>query len=138
MEEMMLSLWNNFGFDHPRRFSNRGLFDSMVADSFGSSTHWGVEYKKAEDGTLEVAIDVPGIEEKDIVVEVSDQNVLQVRGERKTKTSTYTVNKSFSIPEEYDTVNIKAELKNGVLTVTLPTVPVKAKETKKVTVTVAK
>lgn len=134
----MLSLWNNFGFDHPRRLLNRSLFDGMVTDSFGSNPHWGVEYKKAEDGTLEVAIDVPGIEEKDIVVEVNNQNVLQVRGERKTKTSTYTVNKSFSIPEEYDTANIKAELKNGVLTVTLSTVPVKNKETKKVTVTVSK
>ena len=136
----MLSLWNPFVLDtnSSKKFTNRTLLDTLFSDSLVNTHHWGIEYKKNEDGSLEVSVDVPGIVENDVVVEVTESNVLNIRGERKTKTSSYTVNKSFSVPEEYDTSAIKAELKNGVLTVTLPSLPVKTKESRKVPVTSVK
>lgn len=137
----MLSVWSPFHFDtSSKRHAGRSLFDSLFHDSIHDlhAQNLGVEYKKNEDESLSVSIDVPGIEEQDIKVEVSEQNVLSIRGERKTKTSSYTVNKSFSIPEEYDSSSIKAELRNGVLTITLPSLPVKSKESRKIAVTSVK
>jgi HSP20 family protein len=112
----MLSLWNPFylysDYDRSKKPTNRGFFKETL--------DWGIEYKKTDDGSLAMSVDLPGIEEKDIEVEVTADNILQIRGERKTATSSYSVDKSFSVPEQYDTDKIVAHLKNGVLTLTLP------------------
>ena len=140
----MLSIWNPFLVSNSdsKRVPNRSLFDSFFYEPFegssNNSSRWGIEYKKNEDASLSVSIDVPGIEEKDIAVEVSEENILSVRGERKTKTSSYNVSKSFYIPDEYDSKDIKAELRNGVLTITVPSKPQKNKESVKVPITTVK
>jgi HSP20 family molecular chaperone IbpA len=112
----MLSLWNPFylnsDLNRYKKLSNRSLLKEAL--------DYGIEYKKTEDGSLAISVDLPGIEEKDIEVEVTTDNILQIRGERKTATSSYSVDKSFSVPEVYDTDKITAHLKNGVLTLTLP------------------
>lgn len=139
----MLSIWNPAFNNHlTAKKGSRTLFDSLFSDPFESlmteTSRFGVEYKKDEDGSLSVSVDVPGIEEKDIAVEITENNVLSVRGERKTKTSSYNVHKSFYIPEEYNTSAIKAELKNGVLTISIPEKEQKSKETIKVPVSTVK
>jgi HSP20 family protein len=140
----MLSIWNPFLVANPesKRVPNRSLFDTFFYEPFegiaNNASRWGIEYKKNEDASLSVSIDVPGIEEKDITVEVSENNILSVIGERKTKNSSYTVNKSFHISDEYESKDIKAELRNGVLTVTVPSKPKKTKEAVKVTITTVK
>jgi len=80
--------------------------------------------------------DVPGIAEKDIEVQLHG-NRLTIRGKRETEQKQpghtyYTYERSFgsfartfTLPESADTENAKADLKDGVLTVT---VPKKAKE----------
>lgn len=139
----MLSIWNPAFNNHlTTKRGGRTLFDSLFSEPFESlmaeTSRFGVEYKKDEDGSLSVSVDVPGIEEKDIAVEITENNVLSVRGERKTKTSSYNVHKSFYVPEEYNTSAIKAELKNGVLTISIPEKEQKSKETIKVPVSTVK
>ena len=78
--------------------------------------------------------DLPGIQEKDLEVKLN-QNRLSVSGKREQEKSEkgdtfYTYERSygsfaraFTLPEGVDGENIKAELKEGVLTLTLPKRP---------------
>ena len=75
--------------------------------------------------------DLPDVNEKDIDIRV-ENNTLTVRGERKFEQSvkeenylrierTYgSFSRSFGLPNTVNTEGIKAEYKNGVLTVELP------------------
>jgi HSP20 family protein len=78
--------------------------------------------------------DLPGIQEKDLEVKLT-QNRLSVSGKREQEKSEkgdtyYTYERTygsfaraFTLPEGVDGENIKAELKEGVLTLTLPKRP---------------
>ena len=80
---------------------------------------------------LVVKADLPEVSEKDLDVRV-ENNMLSIRGERKFEQKveeenylrverTYgTFSRSFSLPNTISTEAIKADYKNGVLTVTLP------------------
>jgi HSP20 family protein len=80
---------------------------------------------------LVVKADLPEVEEKDIDVRV-ENNLLTIRGERKFDKSvsednylrierTYgAFSRSFSLPNTVSAESIRAEYKNGVLTVNLP------------------
>ena len=80
---------------------------------------------------LVVKADLPDVSEKDLDVRV-ENNMLTIRGERKFEKKveeenylrverTYgTFSRSFSLPNTVNNEAIKADYKNGVLTVTLP------------------
>lgn len=137
----MLSLWNNplipEKVKSDSRMSTKSYFDRVFEEAFNDLFHvpsnWniGIESKKNEDGSLSISIDVPGIKEPDLAIEVSD-SIITVKGERKTATSSHTVQKSFSIPEGYDTDNITAELKDGILSLKIIGKPLPSKEVKKI------
>lgn len=123
----MLVRWNPF---FPVKKSENAIdkfFDSFSLDHLFDNNVFGLNYLKNEDGSYSIDVDVPGIKEEDISVNLTD-NIVTVKGERKTKTSTYSVNKSFSLPENCDSESLTAQLKDGVLTLT---VAVKTKEEKK-------
>ena len=134
----MLSLYNPFWVVGSRSRKDRRtglssldyLTDSLLKYPFDSA--FGLESKKNEDGTLSVSLDVPGIKKEDISVEVSADNIVNVSGQRKTTTSSYSVNKSFYVPDGYDPDSLKAELKDGVLTLMLSIKPTESKSTKKI------
>lgn len=143
----MLSLWNPFipvtRERSDSRISTKNYFDRLFEDTFATMTHdlftapWAAirtESKKNEDGSLAISIDIPGIKEEDIIIEVQD-NIVNIKGARKTATSSYTINKSFTIPEGYSSDDIKAELINGVLTFTLIGKSLPEKEIKKIPIT---
>lgn len=83
------------------------------------------------DDSIEVSVDMPGLEEKDVDVSVSG-DVLTIRGERKdereeNKKGYYLSERSYGsfyrtvpLPPGVDRDNAKASFKNGVLTVRLP------------------
>ena len=98
-----------------------------------------LDYKKNEDGSCTLTVDVPKYKEEDLNIELTEDNVLVIKGKRKTDTSSYSVQKSFSISEEFDADSIKAELKDGVLTVSVAAklLP-KTKEVKKIPITTSK
>lgn len=84
------------------------------------------------DGNIELKAELPGVESKDVDVRV-ENNVLTLRGERRidsqVKRESYhrveraygSFTRSFTLPSVVDTDKIKAEFKDGVLHMTLPT-----------------
>ncbi|WP_135449252.1 Hsp20/alpha crystallin family protein [Tabrizicola caldifontis] len=83
-----------------------------------------------------IAMELPGVGEDDVQVTVED-GVLQVKGEKKSereeKGDTWyfserqfgSFSRSFRLPSDADSAGVKAEMKDGVLTVTVPKKPEK-------------
>ena len=86
--------------------------------------------------------DLPGLNKEEVKVEVKDDRVLQISGERKVekeekKDTWHRVERSsgkflrkFRLPENAKMDQIKASMENGVLTVTVPKVEVKKPDVK--------
>jgi HSP20 family protein len=110
------------------------LFDSSFRGQTDESalTAWAPSVDIYEtENELVLKADLPDVAEKDIDIHV-ENNMLTVRGERKfeekVKEENYlrveraygSFSRSFSLPNSVDTEAIKAEYKNGVLTVVMP------------------
>jgi HSP20 family protein len=95
-----------------------------------------VDIKETEEAFI-LDVDVPGVEAKDISVDMDDK-VLSIKGERQivreekgenhycTERVSGKFYRQFSLPETIESSQISAKVKNGVLTLHLP----KAKESK--------
>jgi HSP20 family protein len=110
------------------------LFDSATPAQADNSalTSWApaVDIHETENEVV-LKADIPGVNEKDIDVRV-ENNTLTVRGERnfskEVKEDNYlriertygSFSRSFGLPNTVNTEAIKAEYKNGVLTVEMP------------------
>ena len=102
---------------------------SRYADTYNAK----FEVKETKDAIVLLA-DVPGIKSEDIDVSYKG-NVLTVTGKREQEKTTEdeafhmversygSFTRSFTLPEGVDAKRLDAELKDGVLTVTLPKVP---------------
>jgi HSP20 family protein len=98
------------------------------------------------DDTIEVSAELPGIDEKDVDVEVAD-NVLTIKGEKKSekeekKKDFHLVERSYGsflrsvpLPYDVDPAKVTAKFAKGVLTVTMPKPPQAKKKLKKIKVT---
>lgn len=87
-----------------------------------------------KDGNLVLRAELPGVSEKEIDLKL-EGNMLTLKGERKLENEENRNNyhrverfygsfsRSFTLPETVDCDKIKAEYKNGVLTVTIPQRP---------------
>lgn len=97
-------------------------------------------------GEVTVNAEVPGIEEKDLDVSVSETSVT-IKGEKKRETSPSDKNKpqagervygmferTFSLPCRVNSDQARATLKNGVLTIVMPKSQTAAKECKKLAI----
>jgi HSP20 family protein len=101
-----------------------------------------------KDNAFEITADLPGMDEKNVEVQVVNGN-LTIKGEKKEekeekKKDFYlherhfgSFERSFSVPEGVDTDKIGASFKKGVLTVTLPKKPEAQKPAKKIDVKAA-
>lgn len=79
-----------------------------------------------------ITCEVPGLEEKDIKLDVSNNGLLTISGEKRqesndsrkdvhcTECSYGSFERSLSLPEDVDAQSIEANFKNGVLTITCP------------------
>ena len=86
---------------------------------------------KIQDNKLWVMMDVPGVETKDINIEVHD-NVLSIEGERQEEQKESQANfykverkrgkflRQIALPYPVEETKIQAKIKNGVLTIELP------------------
>lgn len=102
-----------------------------------------------KDGMIVMTAELPGLEAKDVEISVAD-NVLTLHGERKSEREekdenrylserTYgAFSRSIELPEEVNADDVKAEMANGVLRITLPkpAQPMKT-ETRRIDVTAA-
>jgi len=101
-----------------------------------------------KDGEYEITAELPGIDEKDIEVKLSNGGLL-IKGEKKEekeeKKKDYFVSERrfgsferyFGLPDGVDTNKITATFKKGVLTVKLPKTPEAQKQEKKIAITAA-
>ena len=97
------------------------------------------------DTAIEVTVDIPGVESKDIDVQLKD-GILSIKGEKKVesdeKKKDYHVversygmfERSLSLPSEVDGAKVEATFDKGVLKVTLPKLPSAAARSQKITV----
>ena len=126
--------WNPFRMLHD--VLRRDPFSEMVPTWLGEETAGftpAFEVKETAAGFVFKA-DLPGVKEADLDVKLV-QNRLSVTGKREEekteKTDTYytyersygTFTRSFTLPEGIDAEKIKAELKEGVLTIEIPKKP---------------
>jgi HSP20 family protein len=84
-----------------------------------------------KENEIRIKAELPGVEAKDVAVTV-DNNVLTIKGERHlekdVKKESYhrmeraygSFSRSFSLPDTVDTGNVRAEYKDGLLTLSLP------------------
>jgi HSP20 family protein len=106
------------------------LFDSSV---FDATTLPAVDVRESENEYL-MEIDLPGLTEKDIEVKL-DNNLLTISSKKEEKKEEkgkgYLIRerksshfaRSFVLPEEVDREKIKADFKNGVLSLNFPKLP---------------
>jgi HSP20 family protein len=125
------------------RFPSRSLFDIEPFWRRGITTPAVDIVEREKD--YQVAAELPGMEEKDVEVKVTD-NVMTIKGEKKEekeeKKKDYYLSerhygafqRSFSLPGGVDADKIEATFKKGVLTVTLPKRPEAIKPERKVEV----
>jgi len=119
--------------EHMQRQLSRVLEDvhSPVSTDYGE---WAptVDIRETDDAIL-VQAELPGIEKKDVHLEVKDRT-LTISGERKYEKDVKEENvhrieraygrfvRSFSLPNNVDTTKVDATMTNGVLEVKLPKV----------------
>lgn len=74
-----------------------------------------------KNGSLNVTLEVPGIKEEDLSVNIHDDGVVTVRGETETAFTTHTVEDTFKVPDGFR-LEPEHHLENGILTLTFPLV----------------
>ena len=123
----------------------RSMFDLEPSRQGGSSVASPAMDLVERDNAYELTADMPGLDEKNIEVDVAN-GVLTVRGQKEEekveKKQDFhlrerrfgSFSRSVRIPNTVDADKIEATFKNGVLKVTLPKMPVAQKPTKKIEV----
>ena len=101
---------------------------------------------RAEDKKYVLTVEIPGVTEKDVTINVAD-SAMTITGEKKQEKETkeenyYRMERSYgsfqrvlSLPDDIDQDNIQANFKHGVLTVTMPRQKVVAQKTKPIEIT---
>ncbi len=132
---MTLVRWTPFGemgdLRHDLEETMDRFFGRRTGDNDVSTRTWSPSVDIRETGdSMVFSVEVPGFEKEDLNISVDD-GVLTISGERtieESETKNYLrierfygkVYRSFRLPGTVDSENISANLKNGVLTVTLP------------------
>ncbi len=110
----------------------RGAFSPQVSETELSTRAWAppVDIYETEDAIV-LKAELPGVDPKDVEVRVED-NTLYLKGERKFEEEVKEQNyhrversygsfaRSFSLPNSISADKVKAEFKDGLLTLTMP------------------
>jgi len=133
---MTLTKWNPLFADlaaNRERFNRLfGRDDLWETEGVTTAGEWFPTVDIVEnDHVLTVKAELPGLEAKDVAVTI-DNNVLTLKGERRldkeVKKENYhrleraygTFARSFALPAFVDAEKVRAEFKNGLLTITIP------------------
>ncbi|KAK1409405.1 hypothetical protein QVD17_35931 [Tagetes erecta] len=138
-----LDVWDPFeGF--PFNTNNfRSLSDQVRSSETSSFVNTNIDWKETDNAHVFKA-DVPGLKKEEVKVEVEDDRVLQISGERnkevedkgdtwhRVERSSGKFVRRFRLPENAKVDQVKAAMENGVLTVTVPKVEVKKRDVKSI------
>ncbi|KAI3793272.1 hypothetical protein L1987_35888 [Smallanthus sonchifolius] len=137
-----LDVWDPFeGFPFHNNFNS--LSDQVRSSETASFVNANIDWKETGDAHVFKA-DVPGLKKEEVKVEVEDDRVLQISGERNKESEEkgdtwHRVERSsgkfvrrFRLPENAKVDEVKAAMENGVLTVTVPKVEVKKPDVKSI------
>ncbi|KAG7949632.1 hypothetical protein I3843_13G072300 [Carya illinoinensis] len=138
-----LDLWDPFrDFPFPYPFSTPFSEFSRENSAFANTR---IDWKETPEAHVFKA-DLPGLKKEEVKVEVEDDRVLQVSGERnvekedkndtwhRVERSSGKFLRRFRLPENAKMDQIKASMENGVLTVTVPKEEVKKPEVKAIAI----
>ena len=131
----VLARWDPFRDLHRMQEEVNRLFEDRLVSTDGESVGWTprVDVYEDENG-ISLRFELAGVDPKDVDIRF-ENGVLTLRGDRKLeseeKRENYhrvemaygTFTRSFSLPGTIDAEKIKAESKNGVLSVQLPKKP---------------
>ncbi|KAB2021053.1 hypothetical protein ERO13_D07G106100v2 [Gossypium hirsutum] len=135
-----LDVWDPFK-DFP--FSSPSSSLSTRSSETSAFVNTRIDWKETPEAHVFKA-DVPGLKKEEVKVEVEDDRVLQISGERNAEKedkndSWHRVERSsgkfmrrFRLPENAKMDHIKASMENGVLTVTIPKLEVKKPDVKSI------
>ncbi|KAL7201610.1 hypothetical protein ACSBR1_033329 [Camellia fascicularis] len=132
------SIFDPFSLEPFRNFpfSEFSLENSAIANA-------RVDWKETPEAYLFKA-DLPGTKKEEVKVEIEDDRVLQISGERnvekeekndtwhRVERSSGKLMRRFRLPENAKMDQVKASMENGVLTVTIPKEEVKKPEIKSI------
>ncbi|KAH7549965.1 hypothetical protein ACOSP7_025006 [Xanthoceras sorbifolium] len=127
------SLFDPFSFDvwDPFRDFRVPSISSQFPQETSAFINTRVDWKETPEAHLFKA-DLPGLKKEEVKVEVEDDRVLQISGERnvekedkndtwhRVERSSGKFSRRFRLPENVKMDQIKASMENGVLTVTVP------------------
>lgn len=136
-------LFNNFfrGFAPP--FAGLGQWPSLRMPGMTESLLKPTLDISSSDNDYTISVEVPGVEEKDVKIEVANNN-LTISGDKKQQKEEkdknfYRVERSYgsfrrvlSLPNDADQEKIKASFKKGVLTLIIPRKPLPESAVKKI------
>ncbi|KAK6935806.1 Alpha crystallin/Hsp20 domain [Dillenia turbinata] len=123
--------------------SSLSLFNSGSSASQTSSamTNARIDWKETPEAHVFMA-DLPGLKKEEVKVEIEDERVLQIRGERnfekedkndkwhRIERGSGKFMRRYRLPENAKMDQVKASMENGVLTVTIPKVEEKKTDVK--------
>jgi HSP20 family protein len=143
-----ITRWEPFrGVESLQREVNR-LFDRLLPGGNGEiqSLNFVPSAEMEEtDDTIHLKLEVPGMESKDLNVEVTEESIT-IKGERKSESKTEArgmvrsefhygkFERRIPLPSHVQTDQVKAECKNGMLSLTLPKVESEHRKTVKVNI----
>nr|AKT44363.1 heat shock protein 1 [Tectona grandis] len=133
-----LDIWDPFeGFPWPTAVANL----PSSARETTAVANARIDWKETPEAHV-FKVDVPGLKKEEVKVEIEDNNILQISGERskeqeekndkwhRVERSSGKFLRRFRLPENAKLDQVKAAMENGVLTVTVPKEEVKKPEVK--------
>ncbi|XVF05413.1 hypothetical protein REPUB_Repub05bG0169700 [Reevesia pubescens] len=138
-DPLSLDVWDPFK-DFPFSSSSSSSLTTRTPET-SVFVNTRIDWKETPDAHVFKA-DVPGLKKEEVKVEVEDDRVLQISGERnvekedkndtwhRVERSSGKFMRSFRLPENAKMDQIKASMENGVLTVTVPKLEVKKSDVK--------
>ncbi|MED6144796.1 hypothetical protein PIB30_118561 [Stylosanthes scabra] len=140
------NVFDPFSLDVWDPFKDFQFPSSLTSSDNSAFVNTRVDWKETPEAHVFKA-DLPGLKKEEVKVEIEDNSVLQISGERnvekedkndtwhRVERSSGKFMRRFRLPENAKLDQVKASMENGVLTVTVPKAEVKKPDVKPIQIT---